>query len=89
MEMLQTLYKNAESATINLGATSKYFNLERGARQGDPVSPYLFVAALEPLLRMLRAKCKGIPTKGGVITHTSYADDLLPICGDVEDTKKP
>ena len=86
--MMQTLYNNAESATINQGVTSKYFSLERGARQGDPVSPYLFVAALEPLLRTLGAECEGIKTKGGVMTHTSYADDLLPICGGVADAKK-
>ena len=40
------LYKQ-ESCVLNGGFTTKYFNLAKGARQGGPISAYLFILALE------------------------------------------
>ena len=41
------LFNSQESCVINGGHSKKYFALERGARQGDLSSAYLFVLALE------------------------------------------
>ena len=43
---IKTILKNQESCLINDGKT-KYFKLERGARQGDPIVAYLFILVLE------------------------------------------
>ena len=40
---IKTILKNEESCIINSGKTTKYFKLERGARQRDRISAYLFM----------------------------------------------
>ncbi|KAF7812587.1 reverse transcriptase [Senna tora] len=54
----------------------------RGIRQGDPLSPYLFILAMELLSRCIefevaRGKWKSPSVKGTRISHLLYADDVL------------
>ena len=45
----EILLKDQQVRVINGRTTTQYFNLERGARQADPVSAYLFILVLEIL----------------------------------------
>ena len=36
--------------------STKYFLFESGAHQGDPISPFLFVLALEILFHLIKIK---------------------------------
>jgi hypothetical protein len=76
---VQILLNKAESAVINNGRTTRYFPLQRSCRQGDPISPYLFILALEPLIRKIKGnkKIEGeITPEGREVKVSVYADDL-------------
>ena len=47
IDWILILFNSQESCVINGGHSTKYFPLERGARQGDPILAYLFVLVLE------------------------------------------
>ena len=51
---IKLLLQNQESCIINRGQTTNYFILERGTRQGDPLSAYLFILVLEIVLIELK-----------------------------------
>ena len=53
---VKILLKDQESWFINGGWTTKYFMLDRGARQGDPISAFLFILALEILFLLIKTK---------------------------------
>ena len=44
---IKLLLKNQESCIRNGGQTTHYFKLKRNARQGHPLSAYLFILVLE------------------------------------------
>ena len=47
IKWIKTLLINQELCILNGGKTTRYFKLERGTRQGDPISAYLFILVLE------------------------------------------
>ena len=47
VQWIKTLFKNSQSCVMNNGTSTGYFSVERGTRQGDSLSPYLFILTLE------------------------------------------
>ena len=60
-----------------------YFKIGRSCRQGDPLSPYLFILAVEPLATAKRNsdKVKGILVNEKEIKIGQYADDTFLLLG--------
>ena len=84
MRWVKTIYKNIESSTLNNGFFSEYFKLERGVRQGDPLSPYLFVLAIETLAIAIRqnSEIKGIVIGKEDTKLLQHADDTTATLSD-------
>ena len=77
----ETLYSSASSCVINNGHLSHFFNLERGCRQGDPLSPYPFIIGVELLSLKLKRNpdIQGITINDDETLLSQYADDTFLI----------
>jgi hypothetical protein len=78
-----------ETASYSVAVNGELFGFfpgHCGVRQGDPLSPYLFITCMEYFSRMLslapqnhsfrfHPKCKALG-----ISHLSFADDVILLC---------
>ncbi|MCH95507.1 LINE-1 reverse transcriptase like, partial [Trifolium medium] len=75
----------ATTSVLVNGSPTDEFPLERGLRQGDPLSPFLFLLAAEGLNVMMRAMVQSNVFTGysvgavdpTVVSHLQFADDNL------------
>jgi len=77
------------SILIN-GSPTGFFSSQRGLRQGDPLSPFLFIIAMEGLNDMLKIAQEKLWLRGFRVSnrvgcdieiiHLQYADDTLVFC---------
>lgn len=76
-QWINILYKNTKSCVQINGHISQWFNLQRGCRQGDPISPYIFLLCAEILAVMIRNNrlIKGIKVRNREFVISQYADD--------------
>lgn len=75
---------SASASVLVNGSPSGVFKMERGLRQGDPLSPFLFLIAAEGLnILMERASSLGYFSGAEIggdricISHLQYADDTI------------
>ena len=86
---LAVFHKDIKSCITNNGLSSNFFPLQRGVRQGDPLSPYLFVIAVETLAIAIRQNpdIKGIVIGQEKTKVLQYADDTTATLADVDSAK--
>ena len=75
---VKTFYKNSSSCVANNGFSTSYSPLKRGVRQGDPLSPYLFIIGLELLAIHIRndKEINGLTIGKEEVKVVIYADDM-------------
>lgn len=77
---------NAKIAILVNGVPSKWIKTKRGLRQGDPLSPYLFILVAEGLARLMNKAVKshlirGVgPNSESKVAFIQYADDTVFFC---------
>lgn len=85
---------NSASFSVNLnGQSFGHFSAQRGIRQGCPLSPYLFVTAINDLSEMLSQGINSglisgtsLTSNGPILHSLMYADDLI-IVGQANSTE--
>ena len=72
------LYSGISSCVMNNGFASDLFEIKRGVREGDPLSPYLFIIALKILNVAIRKNkgIEGIALGRNEIKLNVFPDDL-------------
>jgi len=90
IEWVKTLYNKSLSCVINNGRLSDVFRLGRGVRQGDPLSPYLFILIVEILGQVIRQdkEIKGYNIVGNDLKILQYADDTVGCLADIKSAKQ-
>ena len=78
MQWIRTFYTNLSSCVLNNGFTTDLFSVNRGVRQGDPLSPLLFILSLEILTSYIRQdnNIHGITINNKEIKLALFADDM-------------
>ena len=81
----RTLY-SAVKIKVNFGGGATG-NIEgrRGLRQGCPLSMPLFIIYLEPMLRQLKRRMRGLAVPGGRVSARAYVDDVTIFAESEED----
>ena len=81
--LLSKLYAD-QTAAVKIDCTSKFFNIDRGVKQGDPLSSLLVNCVSESLIRKLkvqwRSKRYGLqlqPHPDDTLYNLRFADDIL------------
>ena len=74
---IKIIFSGGKSCISNNGFISESFEIERSTRQGDPISPLIFILCLEILFVKIRSdpNIQGISIVKDEIKLTAYADD--------------
>lgn len=76
IKAIQTLYRNGNCSIKLQHGTSQRFNINSGIRQGCPISPYLFLLAMQLLaIHIKKSQIEGISIANKIVFISQLADD--------------
>ncbi|KAM0007989.1 putative RNA-directed DNA polymerase [Helianthus debilis subsp. tardiflorus] len=78
------IVSTARASVLVNGSPTQEFRYERGLRQGDHLSPFLFISAMEAVTDIMKKTCSigvfhgiPIPLHGPVLSYFLYANDVI------------
>ena len=84
IEIIMSCISSVSTSLLCNGGSLEPFKPSRGIRQGDPLSPYIFILCMEFLSQLIQEKCEAkvwCPVKasrsGPSFSHLFFADDLV------------
>lgn len=88
---VRLLYTNPTARARTGSYISEEYLVAKGTRQGCPLSPLLFILALEPLLHTIRGSApdRGITLHNATHVVSAYADDLILYINDLQEPCDP
>ncbi|CAG8742246.1 20574_t:CDS:2, partial [Gigaspora rosea] len=76
VNIVNALFLSQQAYIMDSGLLSELFRVERDVCQEDPLSPLLYILAIELLLKHIYKKIYGIEIKNQCFNIMAYADDL-------------
>ncbi|CAM4929837.1 unnamed protein product [Rotaria socialis] len=76
LALLQNIYEQAQSAVRVDKQIGEWFHTSVGTRQGDPLSPLLFITYLERVMDKAIQTDSGISISGTLVNNLRFADDI-------------
>ena len=97
IELVMSCISSTSTTLLFNGSQLETFNPSKGLRQGDPISPYIFILCMEFLSSLINKKCEDgnwVKVKascgGPGFSHSFFTNDLLLYakadCGNCEAT---
>ncbi|KAK1274399.1 hypothetical protein QJS04_geneDACA021886 [Acorus gramineus] len=87
IRMVKECITSAKACVLVNGKPCGFFHMNKGLRQGDPLSPLLFIVAVNAFSRLMSmaeregwVKVLPICNRGPTTFHVQYADDTVVLC---------
>ncbi|KAI5743164.1 hypothetical protein M8J77_015214 [Diaphorina citri] len=87
IKILNTIYQMS-SATVEIQNRKAHIKIEKGVRQGDTISPKLFISVLEMVFKRLNWERKGIEINTEYLNHLRFADDIVVISSKADELEE-
>lgn len=76
---MRNVYKDNKVKVITPYGLTKKVNVDRGVRQGCPISPLMFIMCIEACLNWIKDTCKGYKIANSMIPALAFCDDIALI----------
>ena len=76
-KMIKETYLKQAKTVCWKNEFSESFKVDRGVRQGSPLSPFLFALVMDEVIEVINSLHEGCEIKGTKVNIIVYADDIV------------